>query len=228
MYAKMLAMQEQIDKLQSKVDLVLGGISLLLDKSSIAPATSSATTPSTAAHHSSLPPQPAPIPLQHFTSSFCTPPHRLGHPSHHVSSNNIDDLSHIPILPVPSFPFPAGASSAEFTPRIDMSLFLLGVDNYVGNAVSSTMKEQPHAVPYNDIDGFLNAEEKCNGGNDGVAGSDGGVDQGAVEHDLSKANLEATYISSDSSSSVDSSDHYDWNSDPEFIAFMNGVWHPDM
>ena len=64
-------MQLQIDELHTKIDLVLGGISLILDKtqSTIAPTTTSTTPPhyigqlpSAAVHHTPLPPFQFPLP----------------------------------------------------------------------------------------------------------------------------------------------------------------------
>ena len=56
LHGKIVAMQNQLDEVQAKLDLVLGGISLLLDKS---------TTTTSA--------MPTPF------HSFYTPPHHIGH-----------------------------------------------------------------------------------------------------------------------------------------------------
>ena len=92
-------LQDQMNSMHTKIDLVLGGISLLMDK---------AGTRDKAFH------------------SFCTPPHTTGHhrdlciPMDAVPSFPIPSmLGQVPF--VPSFPFPA---EMEYTPRIDMSHFV--------------------------------------------------------------------------------------------------------
>ena len=59
------------------------------------------------------------------------------------------------------------------------------------------------AFPFTDEDGFLDVEEsllKCDGHCSGEADSD---------------------------EDLDYEDRVDWSKDPEFIAFLNGTWHPD-
>ena len=228
LFMKVTKLEEEVANAHVKLDLVLGGLATIMDKRK----------------HDAV--------QSTTSSSSCTPLHRLGYPSHHEISPDIIEL---PIMTVPSFPFPAVPPpdvkldvkhEPEVTPRIDMSLFLPGDITCVSNAVGSTMKKQPHADLYDDVDGFLDAEEKsqCNVsyGSDCVDGGDEtivaksdlrktnvgvGVDQNGVGPDLCKASLEADYRSSDDSSLSDSSDHYDWSNDPEYIAFINGTWHPD-
>ena len=145
-------------------------------------------------------------------STYRTPPHQVGR-QRSVSALRLDA--------VPSFPFPSKQAPTchydevdpHYTPRINMAHFLptkpMDVD------LCSSKLDKPclssHlalAVAFDDVDGFLDQEE-CLLGGVGDAGLVPGFN--------------------DDHSIVDSNDSsYDWSEDTEFMAFVNGTWHPDM
>ena len=89
-----------------------------------------------------------------------------------------------------------------------------GTSSYAG------ISQVPKAVSYIDDDGFLDDEDNFSQGFGDVALGSGSIDE--------------TTDSSDDDSNKDDSDnggvsgHYHWSKDPEYIAFVNGTWHPDM
>ena len=194
--------------MHTKLDLVLGGISILLDKI-----------------------QPQPGSPQHFIGQQSD--HQLVVES---PIAKCDPVLLLDALPVPSFPFPSSSGldlkahevDPDFTPRIDMLKFTLckaGAvsgdpcgDHICGNDDDhyddSCVIGMSNASEYHDDDGFLDYEESCLSG----------ADVTAVRQDNG-----GTFIAdyeTDSNETSDSSN--DISNDPEFLAFMRGEWHPDM
>ena len=146
------------------------------------------------------------------TSTYSTPPHQVGS-QRSMSALRLDA---VPRFPCPSKQAPTchyDEVDPHYTPRINMAHFLptkpMDVD-LCSSKLDDPCLSSPLAlaVASDDVDGFLDQEE-------------------CLLHGVGDAGLVPGF--NDDHSTVDSNDSsYDWSEDTEFMAFVNGTWHPDM